>query len=382
MIIEIDDHTTRKHWKVVHRSMINNAKTIKAIWSFKRKRRPDGSLLKHKARLCAHGGMQQYGENYWDTYAPVVNWASVRLMMTFALINKMHSRSIDFTLAFPQADTDVDIFMELPIGVDVPKGKIRKDYVLYLLKNLYGLKQASKTYFEFLCGHLQADPIGMEPSRVDPCIWYKEGIVLVIYVDDCLIFSKEKPMADNLIKQLEIDFTLTDEGDVSTYLGVQVSLDEKTNTIDLKQPFLIERIIDAIKCNPHLTGKDTPVLANNILHKDSDGPDRKQAWNYRSIIGMLNFLSASTRPDILFAVHQCARFSNYPKLIHEQAVKRIIMYLVKTKDKGIKIKIDKSKEIKCYVDVGFVTIIINIVVMTLQHYYAELDLGIKTSKLY
>ena len=177
MIKENDDRTTRKHWKVVHRSMINNVKTIKAIWSFKRKRRPDGSLLKHKARLCAHGGMQQYGENYWDTYAPVVNWASVRLMMTFALINKMHSRSIDFTLAFPQADTDVDIFMELPIGVDVPKGKIRKDYVLYLLKNLYGLKQASKTYFEFLCGHLQADPIRMEKSKVDPCIWYKEGIV-------------------------------------------------------------------------------------------------------------------------------------------------------------------------------------------------------------
>ena len=160
-------------------------------------------------------------------------------------------------------------------------------------------------------------------------------------------------MADNLIKQLEIDFTLTDEGDVSTYLGVQVSLDEKTNTIDLKQPFLIERIIDAIKCNPHLTGKDTPVLANNILHKDSDGPDRKQAWNYRSIIGMLNFLSAITRPDILFAVHQCARFSNYPKLIHEQAVKRIIRYLAKTKDKGIKIKIDKSKGIECYVDADF-----------------------------
>lgn len=68
------------------------------------------------------GGIHQYGENYRDTYAPVVNWASVRLIMTFVLLNKIHSRSIDFTLAFPQADTDVKIFMELPIGVDVPKG--------------------------------------------------------------------------------------------------------------------------------------------------------------------------------------------------------------------------------------------------------------------
>ena len=131
--------------------------------------------------------------------------------MTFALINKMHSRSIDFTLACPQADTDVDIFMELPIGVDVPKGEIRKDYVLYLLKNLYGLKQASKTYFEFLCGHLQAHPIGMGLSRVDPCVCYKEDIILIMYVDDCLIFSKSKKLTDELIDQLKEKFTLTDE---------------------------------------------------------------------------------------------------------------------------------------------------------------------------
>ena len=353
MIKEIDDHTSRDHWKVVKRSMIGDAKTIKAIWSFKRKRRPDGSLLKHKARLCAHGGMQEYGENYWDTYAPVVNWASVRLMMTFAMINKMHFRSIDFTLAFPQADTDVDIFMELPIGVDVPNGEIRKDYVLYLLKNLYGLKQASKTYFEYLCSHLEAEPIGMESSRIDPCIWYKEGVILIIYVDDCLIFSKNKELADELIQQLRVNFTLTDEGSVESYLGVQVEFDKDKKTISLKQPYLIKRIISALKCTEHMTGKETPVLANNILHKDSDGPERKQSWNYRSLIGILNFLSASTRPDILFAVHQCARFLTCPKLIHEQAVKRIVRYLVKTRDKGIEAKIDESKGIECHVDADF-----------------------------
>ena len=112
----------------------------------------------------------------------------------------MNLRSIDFTLVFPQADTDADIFMELPIGVDVPKDETRNDYVLYLLKNLYGLRQSSNTYFEYLCDHLRATPIEMEPSRVDPYIWYKEGIILVIYVDDCLIFSKYKRMADELIE--------------------------------------------------------------------------------------------------------------------------------------------------------------------------------------
>ena len=53
---EIHDHASRGHWSIVEQSTLpDNAKPVKAIWSFKRKRRPDGTLLKHKARLCAHG---------------------------------------------------------------------------------------------------------------------------------------------------------------------------------------------------------------------------------------------------------------------------------------------------------------------------------------
>ena len=78
MVKETRDHESRGHWEVVKRSSLPiGTKTIQAIWSFKRKRFPDGTLNKYKARLCAHGGMQQWGVNYWETYAPVVNWISV-----------------------------------------------------------------------------------------------------------------------------------------------------------------------------------------------------------------------------------------------------------------------------------------------------------------
>ena len=56
---EILDHKNGEHWSIVHHNTLpNKARPIKAIWSFKRKRNPDGELLKHKARLCAHGGMR------------------------------------------------------------------------------------------------------------------------------------------------------------------------------------------------------------------------------------------------------------------------------------------------------------------------------------
>jgi len=78
MMVEVSDHESREHWTLTKRcDMPEDMKTIMSIWSFKRKRYPDGTLNKHKACLCAHGGMQTWGQNYWEMFAPVVNWASV-----------------------------------------------------------------------------------------------------------------------------------------------------------------------------------------------------------------------------------------------------------------------------------------------------------------
>ena len=101
--------------------------------------------------------MQVWRENYWETYVPVVNWLSVRLLMTVARIHGLSYKSIYFVLAFPQADLDVDIFMEIPAGMQVEddnnpgtqdggKGK----YVIKLKKSLYGLKQAGHNWYHML----------------------------------------------------------------------------------------------------------------------------------------------------------------------------------------------------------------------------------------
>ena len=89
--------------------------------------------------------MQQWGENYWETYSRVVNMLSVRLLLAISHLHDLETQSIDFVLAFPQADLDVDVWMELPDGMN-PEGVDKKDrwkYVLKLNKSLYGLKQAS-----------------------------------------------------------------------------------------------------------------------------------------------------------------------------------------------------------------------------------------------
>lgn len=170
MVKEIEGHVGREHWVIIPRAeMPSGMKTILAVWSFKRKRLPDGTITKWKARLCCHGGMQQWGVNYWETYAPVVCRASVRLILIVAAINRIPTRSIDFILAFPQADVDVPVYMEMPYGIDLV-GADRKEYVLKLNKNLYGLKQASLTFFQLLSKGLVDR--GFQPSMIDPCFLF------------------------------------------------------------------------------------------------------------------------------------------------------------------------------------------------------------------
>ena len=174
------------------------------------------------------------------------------------------------------------------------------------------------------------------------------------WVDDCFIFAKDKTLADDLISSLHEQFTLSEEDDVSAYLGVKMKIDKEDNTVSMSQPFLIDRIIDLLGNDVRdANTKSTPAVYKEILHKDEEGPDRKQPWNYRSAIGMLNYLVASTRPDCLFAVHQCARFSANPKLCHERAVKWIVRYLKGTKEQGLIIKPNVTKGVQCFVDADF-----------------------------
>ncbi len=327
-----------RHWDLMLRTDLPiGAKTIMAIWSFKRKRFPDGTLNKHKARLCAHGGQQTWGQDYWDTYAPVVTWASVRLLLVVAKIHGLSSKSIDFVLAFPQADLDVPVYMELPAGVNpinVSDGD-RRRYVLKLNKSLYGLKQAGFNWFEKLReGLITRDFI---QSQVDKCVFFRKDCIILTYVDDCIILGKDMAIVDSVISSLKEgheEFELVDQGSIDKYLGLLIK-DIDTNTFEMSQPFLIRRIIAFLSLDEDKTkGRDTPV-GKPLLNRDLDGVPRKHTWLYRGGVGMLSYLANSVRPEIQMAVHQTARFSIKPMRSHELAIMRIGRYLCDNPEGGV-----------------------------------------------
>ena len=89
------------------------------------------------------------------------------------------------------------------------------------------------------------------------------------------------------------------------------------------------------------------------LNRDLHRRPFDEEWYYRSVIGKLNFVEKSTRPEIAYAVHQCARFSSDPKESHANAIKRIVKYLVGTQDRGIILN-PRDHSFDCWVDADFV----------------------------
>ena len=65
------------------------------------------------------------------------------------------------------------------------------------------------------------------------------------------------------------------------------------------------------------------------------------------------YLASNTRPDISFAIHQCARFTYKTKVSQETAVKRIFRYLQVTKDNGLLFNPSKKLVVDFYADADF-----------------------------
>jgi Reverse transcriptase (RNA-dependent DNA polymerase)/GAG-pre-integrase domain len=349
MDVEITSMNKHQHWRLVRRSSIPpNTKVLPTVWAMRRKRRlTTGEIYKWKARLNIDGSKQTYGINYWDTYAPVATWISIRLILCMAALNNWATMTMDFVQAYPQAPAEVALFVSIPNGCIVDGDE--KSWCLEVLNNIYGQKQAGKVWNDFLITGLLE--LGFVQSRWDPCVLWKGSYILVIYTDDTIITGPNPVAIKQLIADIGTRFEITSAEIVDDFLGVNICR-QPDGTIHLTQPQLIQTILRDLGLTAQSNSRPIPAIANVVLHAHVDSPPHNEAWHYRSIIGKLNFLEKSSRPDIAYAVHQCARFSENPRIEHTKAVKAIGRYLLSTKTRGL-IFSPATKGLECFADAGF-----------------------------
>jgi len=355
MAKEAKDQFENGNFSIIHRSDVpRGQQVLPAVWQMKRKRDiKTGLIKKYKARLNIDGSKMRKGMHYNETYSPVASWNSVRMLLTMTAVHNWHTKQIDFVQAFAQAPVENELYMKIPKGMDLTDGANPSDFVLKIHRNIYGQKQAGRVWNQYLVRKL-VDELKFEQSRVDECVFYRQNTMYVLYTDDSLIAGPNEDEIERVIQDLKkARLEITVEGDLQDFLGVNIDRRED-GTIHLTQPHLVDQILQDLRLtDDDVKTKATPASSSKLLSRHTNSPEFDGSFHYRSVIGKLNYLDKATRPDISYAVHQCARFAANPKKEHGDALRWLGRYLKGTRDKGVIYHPVEGKHLEVYVDADF-----------------------------
>ena len=353
---EIDSLKARKVFKLVdRRDLPRDANIISGKWVFKVKPKADGTIERFKCRLCARGFLQKYGIDYSATFSPVASAASIKLLLALAAEKRMHLRQADVSTAFLYGDLPESerVYMQCPPGIDHKEGQ-----VIELRRCIYGLKQASRRWFDKLRKTLIR--AGYKPTRSDPCLYRRlkhgrETLVAVV-VDDLLIAADTSKDTKRVIKHLrKAGLDTKDLGRPEYVVGMHID-QHADGTIAINQKLYINTILrrfqmqDAHGCS---TPADPNVKLSKALAPGTDAERKKMAARpYRSLVGALLYVLL-TRPDCAVAVNELARYLDNPGPAMWTAAKRVLRYLKSTINHNVVFAPGsrrKSRRTKAFVD--------------------------------
>lgn len=315
------------------------------------KRKSDGTVERFKARVVAGGNFQTYGEDYMETYAPVVSFTLVRIFLYLVLCLNMVVAQLDVKTAFLNGDLAEHVWVMSPRGIPGRESRCYK-----LLKAMYGLKQAHLSWHTKLVGDL--NQMGYKELPSAPCVFrrvHASGITsyILVYVDDILVLATTLLELNGIVEELKALYELRLADKVDLFLGVQLgwelSSDGNLESLKLSQPLYTESILRRFglqtskpACTPMVESFFTGLSAEQdrtVVHVEL----------FQQMIGSLLYLALRTRLDILAPVLILARFQKSPTSYCHRGAKRVLRYLRGTSDYGIKYSAG-SMDLQAYVD--------------------------------
>ncbi|GJW87165.1 putative RNA-directed DNA polymerase [Tanacetum coccineum] len=200
----------------------------------------------------------------------------------------------------------------------------RPNHVCLLHKSLYGLKQASRAWFERLSKALF--DLGFKGSKTDPSLFiYSRGdtlLYILVYVDDIIVTGNNKGTIDNIICQLGFAFALKDLGPLNYFLGIEI-VPHVSGILLSQKKYILELLQSAGLSNCNLVS--SPMVTSSSLNLD-DSTAFSNPVKYRQVVGSLQYVTLSG-PGIAFAVNKVCQYMHAPTENHWSAVKRILRYL-------------------------------------------------------
>lgn len=238
------------------------------------------------------------------------------MLIVFSLNKNLKFHQINIKSTFSNASLEEDIFLNLPQGVSFPEV-----HVLKIKKDIYGLKQAPLAWHKTLLEWLFQ--IGFCRCKAKPCVFWRKGTFLYLHVDDLAIFSNPKDFKEEGRSR----FQIKDLGESNILLGMNVA--QEKDSLHLSQRHYIDTqlkqfhfqdlfpALTTMKPKGHLV-KATKAERLELIESGN---------NYWSLVGALNYLSVTTRPDITFAISSLSQYLNKPGVKHWEAGIEVLRYL-------------------------------------------------------
>lgn len=328
---------------------------IRSRWVFKYKTNENNEVIRHKARLVACGYSQVPGIDYFNVSAPVATKESCRTLFAVAAQKGYRLIQFDFDQAYVNADLDTEIYMLPPDGfLDLagdtlsPDDRARLssgDAILRVNKALYGLKQSGRRWYETLRDDLIE--FGLKPCESDPCIFFGNGIIVIIYVDDGIIMADTQEAADAFYKLLEQRFRIKYLGRPSYFNGLAIEY-RSDGSIFVQQRGYALAVGENYADGMH--PKTTPMAYGAALDPESPSGDKKL---YAEMIGTLLYAAVSTRPDIACPVSMLSRYMQEPSKAQVTHARNIASYLANTADFGLLYKSAPDLKLEVFCDASF-----------------------------
>lgn len=255
---------------------------------------------------------------------------------------------MDVKGAYPNGKLKEEIFMMQPKGYSNGTSQL-----CWLIKTLYGLKQSGCEWNEELDTKLKG--INFEQLLSDACVYIqktKSGVeIITVWMDNLLVFTNSKELMHDLKAELKGLFDITDLGEPSKLIRIEITQDRANKSITIKQERYIKSILEKEgldKANP----VSTPLDPNVKLEPQDQGDDQeipKQYGNYASLMGSIMYVACSTRPNIAYTTNTLCGFTANPSMAHWSATKRLLRYLKGTKDVSITYEASEKDKNKLYV---------------------------------
>lgn len=333
---EMAAHIKNQTWTLV--PLPPGRTCIPSGWDFKLKTDKLGLPCRQKARFFAKGYRQVKGVDYQESFAPVVRYDSLRVILAIAAARDLELIQLDVTTAFLNGLIDEVVYIAQPEGYVVPGRELD---VCRLNKGIYGICQASRIWNKTL--HVALIDYDLIQSTADPCIYYHitltSFLIIAVWVDDGLVAGSTTLLLDVMVSYLNQKFEIT-AVPADLFVGIVITRDQPNRRIYLSIPQFIDKILTKFQLNA-APPMSLPVLKGLLrlsMFASPSSPADVQAMAvlpFREVVGCLMYAALTVRFDIAFMAGQLAQHCQNPGLEHWKAAIRVLRYLKATCNHGL-----------------------------------------------